>query len=560
MKNANPLIRFTFLTLLLSSVPVQAEKIWTNSASGLWSVGLNWSGHTPPDITAFIRITNDLSKTITIDANTADTNLTVQSLLLNAPPGATNLLLLSNVGVTNPLIFQTGLELQDGAAIRVTNSALQTQLANDHVNIDGTITLDSGLIDFGDVTVTSRVGRATSGMLTINGGTASVGVMTVGGLTNSSGAVQIDGGTLNVAGLLSIARNPSTTGTVAVLGGQLNVPNDDTRVGDSGIGFLTVSNSNLTLTNLYVGRDPAAFGQVTLQSGGVIRTASGVIIAQFGGATGVVSVTGGQLLAPGQKISIGRGGNAQLTVSGGTVQAAQILVAAEGTNSAGGTGIFSIGGGSSLVASNLAVGVASSSTGQVFMTAGTLAITNTGGSGLLNIPSGSVTMSGGDVSADSLVVTNSAGQFLLRGGTLSSRSTTIANGAAFVVGDGLTPTTFHLNGGTHVFANGLLISSNATLNGCGTIIGSVINHGIIATNCGTTTISQPTLSFVSRTGTTNLLSFESTSGATYTLQFKNSITDPAWTSLAPATNGTGSAVLIRDITSSATRFYRLSAQ
>src|SRR5437868_12730385 len=113
---ASPVFASFFLLLLASSLPARAEKIWTNSASGLWSDGLNWSGHTPPDITAFIRITNDNTKTITIDASTLPANLTVQSLLLNAPPGATNTLLLSSVGIANPLVFQTGLELQDGAA------------------------------------------------------------------------------------------------------------------------------------------------------------------------------------------------------------------------------------------------------------------------------------------------------------------------------------------------------------------------------------------------------------------------------------------------------------
>jgi len=562
MKTHDCLIRFlltVLTTALLPCLPLRAEKIWTNSLSALWSDGANWSGHTPPEITAFIRITNDLSKIITLDSNTADTNLTVQSLLLNAPPGATNLLLLSSVGVTRPLIFQTALELQDGAALRLTNSALQTQLTNDHINIDGSITLDSGSIDFGDITVTSRVGRVTSGILTINGGTASVGVVTVGGLINSSGTVQLNGGALNVAGLLSIARNPSTTGTVAVLGGQLNVRNDDTRVGDSGIGFLTVSNATLMLTNLTVGRDPAAFGQVTLQTGSLVHSLSSVVLGQFSGSTGIISITAGQLLCPGQKISIGRGGNAQLTVSGGTIQAAQVLVAADGTNSIGGTGVFSIGGGSSLIASNLAVGISSLSTGHVFITGGALAVTNTGNSGLLTVSSGSVTMSGGNLAADSFVITNSAGQFLLQGGVLSSKSTSVANGATFVVGDGITPTTLHLNGGTHTFANGLLISANARLDGCGTIIGSIVNHGIIATNCGTT-ITAPTLSFVGRTGTTNLLSFPSTAGVAYTLAFKNSLNDSVWTSLPPAVLGTGTTLLMRDVTTSATRYYRLSAQ
>jgi hypothetical protein len=51
------------------------------------------------------------------------------------------------------------------------------------------------------------------------------------------------------------------------------------------------------------------------------------------------------------------------------------------------------------------------------------------------------------------------------------------------VGDGTNAATFDLQGGTHSFANGLLISSNATLTGCGTIIGTVEIHGTNAMNC-----------------------------------------------------------------------------
>jgi len=67
---------------------------------------------------------------------------------------------------------------------------------------------------------------------------------------------------------------------------------------------------------------------------------------------------------------------------------------------------------------------------------------------------------------------------------MSTRATTVANGAAFVVGNGVSAATLFLNGGTHVFSGGLVISSNATLSGCGTIVGSIVNHGTIATNCG----------------------------------------------------------------------------
>jgi T5SS/PEP-CTERM-associated repeat protein len=502
---------FLFVTLTLGGVPrAHSEKIWTNVVSGFWQDGTNWTGHTPPDITSFIRITNDNAKTVTINALTPASTLTVQVLTLSAPPGATNTLLVKDAGTNNPLTFQTGLELQEGAALRITNSALLVQLTNDHVNIDGSMTLDSGYIDFGDITVTARVGRATSGVLTIHSGGVSAGTMTVGGLTNSTGFLNMDGGQLLVSSLMSIGRNPSTIGTAMILGGHLSVPNDDTRIGDEGGGVLVISNATATVTNLQVGRDPAATGSLTLQQGGVIQVQSDVQVGRFNGSTGLVSVAGGRLLASGFTIYVGRGGNGQLTLSNGTVTAARLLVAADKTNSVGGTGLLSANGGVLLVSSNLMVGSASFSSGQAVLNGGTVVVTNAQGTAVSTISSGALGINSGSLISDNLQLTNTSGQLTFKGGTLDSKNTTVANGSAFVIGDGIHPANFHLSGGTHAFANGLVISSNATLDGCGTIIGAIVNHGTILTNCGGTTVvppaiaTQPTGQVVTQNGTLSL--------------------------------------------------------
>src|SRR5438093_1382787 len=68
---------------------------WTNSVSGLWRTGANWSSNVAPISTfALILITNAISKTVTVDAATPATNLTIQTLTLSAPAGATNTLAL----------------------------------------------------------------------------------------------------------------------------------------------------------------------------------------------------------------------------------------------------------------------------------------------------------------------------------------------------------------------------------------------------------------------------------------------------------------------------------
>lgn len=536
-----------------------AAKVWKVPTDGYWRDGTNWSGNLPPDSTSFIDITTNNGVTVTIDGLTDPATLTVQKLTLGAPPGATNTVFLSSVGTNNPLVFQSGLELKDGAVIRITNSALLVSLTNNHVNIDGALTLDSGSITFeGGNTVTARVGRVTSGTLTINAGTVSFGTVTVGGLTNSSGLVNMTGGAFNILSLLSIGRNLGTTGTVSVLGGQLAVLGEDTRVGDAGAGRLTVSNATAWLTNLYVGRDALSAGILTLQNGGSILLSNDLSIARFSGSTGTVFVTGGQLTAIGQKIYVGREGNGTMALSNGVVQAASLLIAANLTNSP--TGNFVMAGGSLNLSSNLFVGSTGFSTGQLILTGGTITLTNPAGTAVMSVGSGTVDCNAGTLRTDSLLLTNAASQFHFRGGTLSTKSMTVANGGAFIVGDGVDAAMLHMDGGTHSFANGLIISSNATLNGCGTIIGTIINHGTIATNCGVVLV-RPTITGLIKTGPTNVLSFTTMNGQTYTLEFKNALSDVNWTALPPPTNGNGSVLTLKDTSANtASRFYHVRTQ
>jgi T5SS/PEP-CTERM-associated repeat protein len=442
--------------------------------------------------------------------------------------------------------------------MRITNSALFADIINSAVDIDGSMTLDSGSITFGDTTVTARVGRATSGQLVINSGTVTAGALTVGGLTNSSGVMNLNGGTLNIATLFSVGRNASTTGSVFTAGGQLIATNDTTRIGDSGVGQMTVSNSVVALTNLNVGRDPLSVGAFTLQTGASVSLSGDLSIARFSSSTGAVFVTGGLLAATNSNIYVGREGSGQMTISNGTAQAASLLVAADFTNTA--DGMFKMTGGNLNLSSNLIVGSASFSTGLVSVTGGTITVTNPAGTAVLSVPNGSLTLSGGSLTADNIHLTNATGQFIFNGGTLNSQNATVGNGSPFVVGDGVAAATLHLNGGTLSFTNGLIISSNATLNGCGTIIGAIINHGLIATNCSSVLV-PPTITGVTKANTTNTIAFTTVSGQNYTLEFKNTLSDAVWTAILPPVAGSGSVLTLMDTTATVpTRFYRVRTQ
>jgi len=113
-----------------------------------------------------------------------------------------------------------------------------------------------------------------------------------------------------------------------------------------------------------------------------------------------------------------------------------------------------------------------------------LLVTNSQERATLNIAAGAMLVGGGDITIDSLVMTNPAGKFTLSSGNLNCRSTRIDNGLPFTVGDGTHAASLNLLRGTHVFANGLVIASNATLTGCGTIVGAITSFGKVATNCG----------------------------------------------------------------------------
>jgi hypothetical protein len=440
----------------------------------------------------------------------------------------------------------------------MTNSAVLAQLINDHVNIDGEWTLDSGLVDFGDITVTARVGRATSGTFTINSGIVNAGSMTVGGLTNSTGQLNLNGGMLTVPSLFSVARNPTTTGMVAVAGGQLIALGEIARVGDTGVGSMTVSNASVWVTNADVGRDPLSVGTLMLQPGASFLISNELAIARFNGSTGSVTVAGGLLGGSGLKIGVGNEGSGQLTVSGGSVQCSTLLVAADVTNTA--VGLLAVSAGSVTAFGSLVVGAAGFSSGQVSLTGGSCAAANSASNALVIVANGTLVLNGGTLTADMLLVTNAAGQASFNSGTLNTRGTTVANGASFVVGDGVAAATLHLNGGIHTFANGLVISSNAVLNGCGTIIGPIINHGTISTNCSPPLI-QPSIIAITRRGPTNSIAFTTVSGQTYTLEFKGSLTNGNWTPILPATNGIGSAMSLIDTNASGTRrFYHIHTQ
>jgi hypothetical protein len=124
---------------------------------------------------------------------------------------------------------------------------------------------------------------------------------------------------------------------------------------------------------------------------------------------------------------------------------------------------------------------------QIDVDDGTLYVTNGLGTGVLQVDGGSLSIDAGTVTADQLVLSDDIGAstFSFASGQLTSGGTFVTNGNEFVVGDGTDVATFQLAGGFHSFADGLTISSNSSVTGCGTIDGSVVVDpgGTILANC-----------------------------------------------------------------------------
>jgi T5SS/PEP-CTERM-associated repeat protein len=187
-------------------------------------------------------------------------------------------------------------------------------------------------------------------------------------------------------------------------------------------------------------------------------------VGAIGYGSDTVSVNGpGSLWCNSGNLSIGlsRANNQLAVTDGGTVLASNVYVYGGGPNSYG---------------------------NEINISDGSLYVTNALGNATLELLGGALALNGGTVTVDSLVVTNgslygavSNNIVSFTGGTLSTKATTVNDGFLFTVGDGTHAATLTLasgGSGFHSFANGLSISSNAMLNGIGTIIGATaVNAG-----------------------------------------------------------------------------------
>jgi hypothetical protein len=163
------------------------------------------------------------------------------------------------------------------------------------------------------------------------------------------------------------------------------------------------------------------------------------------------------------------------------------------------------------------------------------------------------------LTTDKLLINNSAATFTFNNGLIRAKTMTVSNGLPFTVGDGINSATLELLGGTYTFADGLVISPNATVTGCGTVTGTIVNNGNYNNPCGPT----PAISIASITkiGSNVTLQFNTLSGSNHIIEYKTNLVAPTWNPLLPAVLGNGNTMYKTDTTATnASRFYRVRVQ
>lgn len=461
--------RWLILVLAIASIPVvgQAQtNSWISPTRGYWDDYNEWSMGVSPSTNgqSVILVTNDASKTVTIDSVTAGVIpgiMTVSNLVLAAPTGSTNTLVLSEVGTNKPLRILSTFTIANGGALYLTNSALVVDgSSNDAFSADGIIVMDgNSRIMVSPALYLGLESNAVGGavlrggqLLLTNSAPSAVGVDGVGQMIVSNGLLQSSSGFFFVGSwigsqgsLIIAARNcvlapycrlvvgmeTGAVGMVSVTGGNLIVTNSFiTLVGGDGAGELDLLGGTNMLGPLEVGGNPGSQGTMTI-AGGSNTFLAGVMIGESINATGTVWMTGGQVLATNLTTCVADWGYGVVTVSNGAWLGSTMLVGLRSvtlkTNqygqvlvpSSSSYGTVNVNGGSMTLLTKLVIGnCTSGGVGVVNVAGGNLYVTNATHNAFIDVRSGQLNLSGGLLQTDILIMTNACGQFIHGGGTL----------------------------------------------------------------------------------------------------------------------------------------------
>jgi hypothetical protein len=298
---------------------------WTNSLSGKWETGANWSLGVPPfSGHSLVLITNAATKTVNNDAATASgfpTTLTVSNLIIGAPTGATNTLLLAHGGTSTPLRILKTLNLSSGGAMVISNATVNLEgPPSSFSHLNGALTLQEGAFN---ATNSSQfyIGSTNSGSLTVSGGTFRAYYPIVGINPGGNGTWNIAGGTNIVTQVFDLGDSLTATGTVRLTDGILITP--VIYIGLFGNGQLFVSNGIFQCTGTAdIASQPGAQG--TFATTGGFSIFQDIIVNEGPGATGVVQVAGNGVVVVDGTLDNRTGGTVRM--DGGALVTSKLLV------------------------------------------------------------------------------------------------------------------------------------------------------------------------------------------------------------------------------------------
>jgi Bacterial TSP3 repeat len=444
-----------FLGVLLATMADAA--VTTNrwlASDGKWEDGDNWGAGVPSADDALNIIANSFvanSGVAIIDTNTVFAHvinncLTISNLIVG---GSTSLnpysLLLTNANDTPGNIGLTvigALTITPFGTVTITNSRMKVLV---DLKVDGSLQLNSGLL-------TNRntfVGVTSAGRMTMSGGTWQSRFVDVAG--GPAGTLTIAGGTATILETFGIGF--SSTGTVWLTGGELVCTNisgtltNSSQIGRTGAhGQMIVSNGTWRAAIVEVG-SPGR-GTLTI-AGGTSLFNSKAYIGSLG--TGAVWITGGQLTATNSTTAVS--GLGQVTISNGLWRARHVVIGVDdlvrGPAVDVGGGTITVAGGTSVISSNLTLGVSCTGTGFVHVAGGSLFVTNAAHNAVLDVIGGTLTLSSGSLTVDHLLLNTVCSRFIRTGGALSITSTNLPP-FFDADGDGL-PNYWELENGLDVF-------------------------------------------------------------------------------------------------------------
>src|ERR1017187_6055716 len=272
----------------------------------------------------------------------------------------------------------------------------------------------------GNLTMTSfsnsaaYVGYGGTGLMSISNG-----VLTTLNLVVGAGLY----GSLTIAGpgVASVWTNATVgfggTGIVWIVGGQLLAPTATLSDGYSGTGEIIISNGAAVFGDAGIASGPPASGALTMAGGSFTALADLIVGNCSTNATGTVAVNAGSVFITNVTRS------AFIDVRNGTVEVGGGRLVADTLLMTNFCGTFVHNGGTSTIGSSVVIGgMVSNGVSQITINGGVFAVTNAAQTATLNVMDGTLTVNGGTLIADNVVMTNVSGRLFHVGGAVSVRT------------------------------------------------------------------------------------------------------------------------------------------